>query len=219
MTFYFEKEALVASGMREDDRIADYVSKLGHVHQRFIREKKSAHDPLTNAKALFDWLWIKKPDRYRPHGYYRLNDTIDSQLSTEARAVGNCLGLTLLYNCLLRRTGTDAEALYLENAFGVSPHVLTILKTEESTIDIENILPDGFDYKGHLDDPSRIRWGSRELVADIYHSQGNELYEKGDYIEALKSYDRAIDLNPLYEKARLNKAILLDRMGMEKEVG
>jgi len=97
--------------------------------------------------------------------------------------------------------------------------VLTILKTEESTIDIENILPDGFDYKGHLDDPSRIRWGDRELVADIYHSQGNELYEKGDYIEALKSYDRAIDLNPLYEKARLNKAILLDRMGMEKEVG
>jgi len=89
----------------------------------------------------------------------------------------------------------------------------------EFMIDIENILADGFDYKGHLDDPSRIRWGDRELVADIYYSQGNELYERSDYIEALKSYDRATDLNPLYEKARLNKAILLDRMGMEKEVG
>jgi tetratricopeptide (TPR) repeat protein len=107
----------------------------------------------------------------------------------------------------------DAEALYLENAFGRGPHVLTIFRGKESMIDIENILPDGFDYKGHLNDPSRTGWGDTELVADIYHSRGNEFYEKGDYTLALRSYDRAMSLNPLYERARLNRAIVLDRVG------
>jgi hypothetical protein len=36
-------------------------------------------------------------------------------------------------------------------------------------------------------------------------------------MEALKNYEMAIRLNPRYEKARLNKTILLDRMsGVEK---
>ncbi len=213
MTFNFEKEALIASGVSEDARIADFMSKLGHLHQQFIHEIKPTHDPLTRAKALFDWLWMKKPNRYRSHGHYRLNDAIDSQSSGGNQVVGNCLGLTLLYNCLLQRTGMDAEGLYLENAFGRGPHVLSIFRGKESMIDIENILPDGFDYKGHLNDPSRTGWGDRELVADIYHSRGNEFFEKGDYTLALRSYDRAMSLNPLYERARLNRAIVLDRVG------
>jgi len=128
--------------------------------------------------------------------------------------VGNCLGLTLLYNCLLRRMGIHADALYLDNAFGIGPHVLTLLQGKESTIDIENILPDGFGFKGHLNDPSRIRWGDRELVADVYHSLGNECFGKGELTEALNNYDMALRLNPRYEKARLNKTILLDKMKM-----
>lgn len=104
----------------------------------------------------------------------------------------------------------------MENAFGIGSHVLTLVKTEGFLIDVENILPDGFDFKGHLANPSRIRWGDRELVADIYHSLGNEFFKKGRFIEALNNYDRAIKLNPQYEKAHLNKAILLNRMGGTK---
>ena len=218
MTFDFEKEALVASGIKENDQIADYMSKLAHLDQQFIRENRAIHDTLIKAKELFDWLWRKKPDRYRSHGSYRLSEAIDSQLTAGSQVVGNCLGLTLLYHCLLGRAGIFAEALHLEDAFERGPHVLSSLRTKKSVIDIENILPDGFDYKGHLNDPSRTRWGDRELVADIYHSQGNEFYEKGNYVEALRSYDRAIKLNPLYERARLNKAIVLDRMGLGKEI-
>jgi tetratricopeptide (TPR) repeat protein len=218
VTFHFEKEALVASGIKEHDQIAGYIAKLGHLDQQFIRETRPTQDTLIKAKELFDWLWRKKPHRYRSHGSYRLSETIDSQLSGGSQVVGNCLGLTLLYNCLLRRAGIFAEALHLENAFGKGPHVLSIFRTKKSVIDIENILPDGFEYKGHLNDPSRTRWGDRELVADIYHSQGNEFYEKGSYAEALRSYDRAIELNPLYERARLNKAIVLDRIGLNKEI-
>ena len=216
MPFDLEIEALLASGVRGDDQVAAYISKLGHIHQDFIREMKPVRDPLITAKSLFDWLWVKKPARYELHGFYRLSEVIDAHLNKEGSAVGNCLGLTLLYNCLLRRMGIDPGTLYLENAFGTGPHVLTILRTKDFTIDIENILREGFDYKEHLNDPSRVIWGNRELVADIYYSQGNEGYGKGDYSGALKDYDRAISLNPRHERARLAKVILLDKMQMNE---
>ena len=122
------------------------------------------------------------------------------------------MGLTILYNCLLKRIGIRAGALYLENAFGIRPHVLTLLRIKDIEIDIENILPKGFDYKGHLKNPSRTRWGDRELVADIYHSLGNEFFEMGKLRDALKNYDRAITLSPAYEKAQLNKLIVIDKI-------
>ena len=168
---------------------------------------------MEKARALFTWLWKSKPNRYQPKGSYRLNEVIEAQLKGDNRSVGNCLGLTLLYNCLLRKMGIYAEALNLENAFGIGPHVLTLLQTERSMLDVENILPDGFDYRGHLTDPSRTRWGDRELIADIYQSTANGLFEEGKFSEALKNYEIAISLNPKYEKACLNREILLDRMG------
>jgi len=109
-----------------------------------------------------------------------------------------------------------ADALYFENAFGMGPHVLTLLQTGASAIDIESILPDGFDYKGHLNNPSRTRWEDKELVADIYHSLGNEYFEKGEFAKALNNYEMAIKLNPQYEKAYLNKAIVMDKLGTRR---
>ena len=53
------------------------------------------------------------------------------------------------------------------------------------------------------------------MVADIYLSMGNEFFKKDEFIEALKNYNMAIHLNPQYEKARLNKAILLDKRQKE----
>ena len=216
MPFGLEKKALIASGITKDDLIATYARKLDKLNQQFIHEMNHISDPLTTAKALFEWLWVKKPARYVPHGHFRLHHVIDSQLSKGIIAVGNCLGLTLLYNCLLQRLRIDAQALYVENAFGIGPHVLTVLKTKESMVDIENIRPDGFGYKGHINDPSRTKWSDKELVADIYHSMGNECYERDKYKDALTYYEKAIALNPHYEKACLNKAIVLDRISMKK---
>ena len=169
-------------------------------------------EPTDRARALFTWLWMGKPARYRSRGPFRLDDVIDAQLNEQCETVGNCLGLTLLYNCLIKRLTLKAEAVHLERTFETGPHVLTELQIGDSFIDVENILPHGFDYKGHLDDPSRTKWGDRELVADIYLSLGNESFLQGQFVKALQNYDSAIDLNPQYEKARLNKAILLDKM-------
>ena len=215
MPFDLEEEALRASGVQEAGLLGEYKSKLGRLYYEFEREMKPPLDDKRIARALFDWLWARKSARYEHGGPYRLNEVIDSQLSKGDEAVGNCLGLTLLYNCLLRKAGIAAGALHLENAFGRGPHVLSTLGIGESIIDIENSLSEGFDYKGHLKDSSRDLWGDRELIADIYVSQGNDYFELGNYDEALASYDAAISLNPHYERAVLNRAIALDKMGSE----
>ena len=210
-SFDLELEALRASGV-EERRIVHYTGQLNIIEQRFLDQGVLSDDPLTRAKQVFEWLWKEKPNRYKQKGHYKLCDVIERQLCEENQNVGNCLGLTILYNCLLRRIGIHAGVLYLENAFGISPHVLTVLQIKDIDIEIENILPKGFDYKRHLKNPSRTRWGDRELVADIYHSLGNELFEMGKLRDALKNYDRAITINPSYEKVKLNKLIVIDKL-------
>jgi hypothetical protein len=217
--FYLEKESFLASGIPDNELLLNYRHKLNDLYHQFIHSVVPPPDSLAKAEALFKWLWTEKPARYKPYGCFRLNDVIDAQLSKDSQPVGNCLGLTLLYNCLLKKIGIDAGAHYLENGFGIGPHVLTVLKREASLTDIENSLPDGFDYKGHLDDPSRIEWGDRELVADIYHSLGNELFLKGEWSRTLEKYEMSLHLNSGYEKARLNKVILLDKMEMDRRTG
>jgi tetratricopeptide (TPR) repeat protein len=211
--FDLEKEAFLASGVNGKDELAIYENRLHLVVQQFHSEISQGPDPLIEASDLFAWLWREKPTRYRLRGQFRLSDVIDAQLRKGDQPVGNCLGLTVFYNCLLRRMGVLADVLYLDNAFGMGSHVLTLLRDGKSMIDIENILPDGFNYKGHLEDPSRTRWGNKELVADIYHSSGNEYFEKRKLNEALMNYEIAIKLNPEYEKAHLNKVILLQEIG------
>jgi tetratricopeptide (TPR) repeat protein len=212
MVFDLEKEALTASGLRDEDQIRDYLRKLDCLSRQF--NLGGAHDLSisTRAEMLFDALWKDKPHRYKPKGHFRLNQVIDAQLSNKRRAVGNCLGLTLLYNCLLKKIGIEAEALHLKNAFGLGPHVLTVLRIDDFMIDVENILPNGFAYKGHKQDPCRLIWGDQELVADIYQSRGTEFFEKGEFREALRNYEMALRLNPRYQKAELNRAIVFERM-------
>jgi Tfp pilus assembly protein PilF len=41
---------------------------------------------------------------------------------------------------------------------------------------------------------------------------GNEYFEKGEFAKALNNYEMAINLNPQYEKAHLNKAILMEEI-------
>lgn len=210
MSWNFLQEVLLASGLKSKHLQRSYDKKLNQLIKDFLTSMNPPSHPLGLAKGLFDFLWGEKPIRYQPHGNYRLNAVIEAQLSKDIQAVGNCLGLTLLYNGLLHKLGIAAQALYLEFAFDRGPHVLTLLPIGKSIIDIENILPDGFSYQGHRDNPSRKRWGDPELVADVYLSAGNELFLKRAYSKALENYDKALQLNPKYEKAHINKLILLD---------
>lgn len=217
-SFDFIKEALIASGIGKGSRLSEYVSKLDVLQQKVAPFLWTVDHPGAKARMLFDWLWAEKPSRYQIRGSYKLHEVLDAQMTADAQSVGNCLGLTLLYNCLLRKVGIQAKALFIEYAFNIGPHVLTLLPTEERDIEIENILPQGFDYRGHLDNPKRTIWEDRELVADIYLSAGNEFFEKSEWSKALESCEVAIYPYPTYEKGHLNRVILLDKVEREKKI-
>ncbi|MFQ5827278.1 MAG: tetratricopeptide repeat protein, partial [Dehalococcoidia bacterium] len=158
-------------------------------------------------------LWRTKPQRYQPRGSFRLNEVLTAQLDQGRKGVGNCLGLTVLYNVLAQRLGLRVGAIHLEAAFDTGPHVFSLLYTAGSTIDIENIFPHSFDYRGHRENPAREEWKDRELVADIYLSRGNEYFEAGEWQGAIANYDSALEFNPRYEKANLNKMMALSQLG------
>ena len=211
MFFDQEKEALIASGMAHDE-IAVHTARLDTIFHDFIQAFGNSDDRLTMAKGLFDYLWDEKPHRYEQGGHFRLNNIIDNHLDPDSIEVGNCLGLTLLYNCLLMRSGITARAIFIENAFESGPHVLSYLFLDGRSVDVENILSEGFDFKGHLDDPTRTMWDGKELVADIYLSMGNECFQTGRETEALRLYEKALSLNPEYERAVINRAIVMDKL-------
>jgi tetratricopeptide (TPR) repeat protein len=205
--------ALIASGVNNEQVLAQYLAQIEQLCLQIGAEAVSYQGgDLEKARAIFTWLWRAKPRRYQYQGNFKLTDVLDAQLG-EKDEVGNCLGLTLLYNVLGQRLGLKLRAVQLEDAFGLGPHVFTVLYVAGSSIDVENVFPHGFDYRGHLDNPQRQEWGDRELIADIYHSMANSLFEQQELERAIESYDRAIRLNPKYTKARLNKGIALVELG------
>ncbi len=198
--------ALIASGVSDEGEFNRYLAKLDHFCYEITHAPKSSDVEM--AKEIFLWLWRSKPHRYRQRGSFRLNDVIDAQLG-ETDTVGNCLGLTVLFNVLAQRFGLKVLTVHLEDAFGIGLHVFTELRAGMHSIDIEHSLPHGFDYRKHKSNPQREEWGDRELVADIYHSVANDFSERGEWEDAIAGYDKAIQLNPKYTRARLNKGIAL----------
>ena len=208
--------ALIASGVKNQVDLDSYLAKLNMLFQQ-VKAEITAESELIAAGALFDWLGREKPNRCERRGSYRLTEVLDAQLDPKIQKVGNCLGLTVLYHSLAQRLGLKVKAVHVEDAFGQGPHVFSILYTGRVTIDIEHILPNGFDFKGHLHNPKREVWGEAELISDIYHSTGNKFFEQGSHEEAVQNYGKAIRLNPKYTKAYLNRALALFMLGRDKE--
>ncbi|MBW1996468.1 MAG: tetratricopeptide repeat protein [Deltaproteobacteria bacterium] len=217
MPFDLAKEALIASGLGDQRQIAHYLAKLEQLHSLFLDFTRGigSSSPVEKAEKLFRFLWREKPFRYKKNGPFKFHTVIRNQLSKDTLVVGNCLGLTLLYNSLLLKHNIAAKALYLEDAFGEGPHVLTVIETGGLILDVENVLPWGFGYKGHIANHYRVIWDNRELVADLYLSMGNEFFNESHLDEAEAAYEMALRLNPRHEKARLNRVILMDKRTSE----
>lgn len=208
--------ALIASGVDTWQELNRYLARLEQLCRSTAGAVDEAGSDYEAARVVFEWLWRPKPHRYRPQGSFRLTEVLEAQ-GGRRRQVGNCLGLTVLYNVIARRFGLSVRASYMEDAFGRGPHVCSVLELAERGVDIENTLPDGFDYAGHHGVYRREGWGDRELVADIYHSAGNELFAAGEWEGAVVSYEKSIEMNPQYTKAYINKGLALIELGRVDE--
>jgi tetratricopeptide (TPR) repeat protein len=198
---------LIASGVKTVEEFNRYLAMIDLLYQRIsdaLSDLLEIGDDSKKAEGIFNWLWQVKPHRYEYRGSFRLTEVLEAQLGETGRGVedrgsgivGNCLGLTLLYNVLARRFGLMVGAVHVEDAFGLGPHLFTVLYTGDRIIDVENIVPHGFDYRGHSDVGEREEWGDRELIADIYHSVANYFFLSGEWECAIESYDKAIMLHP-----------------------
>jgi len=172
--FDLAREALIASDIESENEINNYSAKINTLYQKIKSEILVSNDETKTAQTLFNWLWKTKPNRYRSRGSYKLNEVIDAQLAPGLGPVGNCLGLTILYNILAQKFGLKIKTIWMEEAFGITPHVFSVLHSEQRIIEIENIFPSGFDFKEYLDNPHREEWGDEELVVDIYNSKFNQ---------------------------------------------
>lgn len=210
--------ALIASGVTSYRDIVRYTNKIERLCEEINKFVASNDSDVDKARVIFHWLWMSKPHRYKAQGHYKIADVIDAQTG-RARNVGNCLGLTVLYNIIAQRFDIKVKATYLENAFGRGPHVFSILPAGKSTIDIENVFPNGFAYPGHLNPSERCVWGDEDLIADVYNSMGNDLFAAGKRSRAIECYDKAIFLNPQYKKPYLNKGMALVELGRDDEAG
>lgn len=56
---------------------------------------------------------------------------------------------------------------------------------------------------------------AQENTAEGWYEKGRELYRNGSYEEAVKAYDRAIELNPRYIDAWLSRGYALDDLALE----
>lgn len=219
------RAALIASGVATQSEMDSYLGRLDGLWRSIPLETLAPQSKLEVAQRLFHWLWQRRPARYRSGGSFKLTDVLEAELDSASQAIGNCLGLTLLYNVLLERLDLQPRAVHLDSAFGIGPHVFTVMHLEECrpepvegrSIDIENIFPHGFDYKGHLGHPQRKEWDSRQLVADVYASRGSQCFEAGKLEAAVDSYERALALNPTHPTATLNRAMALTELGRGEE--
>lgn len=206
-----EEAALIASGIKTQLEKEHYLSLFLKLVSQ-ITPQMPREDEVSRARFLFNWLWNTKPKRYLPGGYFLLNQVLEAQVRPGSGPVGNCLGLTILYNSLARHLGLNVGAVHLEKAFHGVPHVFTQFVTDGSQIDIEHVSPDGFNHTGHQDNPEREFWGDDELIADIYLSRGNVLFIARKWLDAIICYNMALELNPKYQKAELNRAMAVSQV-------
>jgi len=162
--------AFIASGVNSS-QLQEYMKKFYDMITD-LRDRVKRHDQVKDAEIIFNWLWKKNPYRYELEGHFRFTQVVDAHLD-ETERVGNCLGLTMLYNSLAQELNLSIKAAHLDNFMG-RPHVFSILYTEMSMIPIENIFTDGFDYDPHKHNPQLVEWANIHLIADLYNSRANE---------------------------------------------
>jgi len=170
LSMSLHQAAFIASGV-DSSQLKEYMKNFFDMIND-LKNHVKGHDKVKNAEIIFNWLWRTKPNRYELEGNFRLIQVVDAQLD-ETERVGNCLGLTILYNSLAQESNLSMKAAHLDNFMG-HPHVFSILYAETSTIPIENIFPNGFDYDPHKHNPQLVEWDNIHLIADLYNSRANE---------------------------------------------
>lgn len=211
-----ERALLAVSGLETEDEIAVYTKKIDLIQKdfesRYCEQSLLGNkNELQTARALFDYFWETKPNRY--NGDFLLAKVIDNQLDEDKnKRVGNCVGLTSLYSVLGIRLGLELSVLVDEwEEGGVNgSHCLSLLSCNSQEIAVENTDKYGFniEFKSGYEKTDLIY-----LVASVLFSKGYVKWYLGDLNGALLDYNRAIELKPDYAFAFNNRGCVKEYLG------
>lgn len=208
-----ERALLVVSGLQNEEEVAEYQRKLDRMQKGFEKFNNGLFRKIKEAlfgngqcqeygaaKALFEYLWETKPNRY--NGDFLLAKVIDNQLDNGEGKVGNCAGLTSLYSVLGVRLGLDVAVLYNGN------HVLSLLSCHGQEIVVENNKRNGFDCNFE-ERPKFQKEDLRTLVSSVFYSRGSARYNLGDFKGSIQDYDKVLEIEPDYASAFNNRIIAI----------
>ncbi len=57
----------------------------------------------------------------------------------------------------------------------------------------------------------------KENDSTYYYNKGNDLFQKGNYEEAIKCFNNEIEINPDIYEAWYNKGVILQKLGKNEE--
>jgi tetratricopeptide (TPR) repeat protein len=195
-----EHALLIASGVRSERRLQEYLGKLDEIHRKFQRRykpKPGTPRALSVAEQLYHFLMKGRKDN---DDRFQLNRVIDAFLEGKDEPLGNCLGLTQFYSVIGMREGLDLNILYYDGRFIHVCNVINIGKRKK-IIDLR-AYPDLWIVHGDQEVKSS-EGAISELVKNIYFSKGRMHQDKKRYELATRNYNLALLLDLNYHCAIL----------------
>ncbi len=187
--------ALVASGVSDRDRLAQYEARFDRWAVELSREGR-AGDPRRQARRILDFLHARILQ-----GGYRLDATDLREALDEGRF--NCTSASVLFNCLAQRLGMAVCGLELPG------HAMSRVVFAQGSLDVETTSPASLKPQAASGSPAGGRAAPREVtdvqfVAMIYYNRGVDLLARRRFAEALASNAKALRLDPSNATARGN---------------
>jgi tetratricopeptide (TPR) repeat protein len=193
------KAALVVNEVPEA-KIAEYIEKFDRLYMGYVQYKidNNLHpsNKFQEIECLNKYLW-KNGHLWRAvEQAFMLDKVIDNQLAYLADKygrveVGNCEGLTMLFNIMAVRAGIPAQSVFILG------HIFSLY---ESRV-IENTVSTGNNSKVFSKD--NVVSAYKGIAASFYNI-GFELSKKKEYDKAILAYEKAILLHPKYTSAYIN---------------
>lgn len=201
--------ALVASGVRQPERIQRYEARLKQLADQLRSSVPADRPPQQLAQDLLQFM-----HRRVLTGGYQLESTSLATAIDEGRF--NCVSSSVLFNCLAESLGISAVGLE------VPGHAMSRLLLASGSIDVETTCPAWFQMKsepirraalvaqtlGRPLPPLSTRHAREvspvELVATIYYNRGVDLLAENRFAEAVAANAKALRLDPASTTARGN---------------
>ena len=190
-----EKALIVASGIRDEKEVSEYLRKLDIIQQGYY--DKIARDGSNREKAqwLFDYMWGMT--RELDDESSLVTDAIDSKLDLDRDIVcGDCVALTSLYSILGLRVGIQ------DLSVGVTPgHIFSFIESEKLVM--ENVNPKGFNYIRSVFQKGGLKW----LISRTYNNRAADI-DGADNELTLKYLGYSLAIDPICSESLVMRSSL-----------